>query len=319
MAKPRPSEWGKLNAGQSYGILAVDLGRAIFGVPWGKYELPIIYYLIEHSWGVAKTKRRGAEWPDPEPCEVNFNALANEWGYPRQRLYEARDYLKATGFLIEDGNGYWINKNAHDWIDPKTGFPLLSPQMLIYAARARSRKDETDKQSSVTPQRDNVSHSSVTPHKEERARVLDFKTFETQEESQRSAARDDATPPYPDEDYPLEIGTGPHAIDEPGARRVWDRLWRAWHDQRLCNQFYARQRDHSTEAWLWAIEQAVLKGANPSSIAYLSRIADDYGRPRPAARPRAAPTPTGSGTIAERKARARAIFGGEDQGDQTNG
>lgn len=154
MPNPAPSEWGKINSGQAYGILAIDLGRAIFGVSWGKYELPLIQCLIEQSWKPARSKERGKEWPDPEPCKLNLNALANRWKYPRQRLYEARDRLEAIGFLVADADGYWVNKNADEWIDPLTRKPLLSPEMLDYALEARVRKSHKDKQSSVTLDRD---------------------------------------------------------------------------------------------------------------------------------------------------------------------
>jgi hypothetical protein len=156
MAKPEPSQWGKINAGQQYGLLCTDIGRAIFAVDWGKYAKPLLFYVIEHSWGVARTKGRAAEWPDPVPCQVNFNALANLWGFPRQRLYEARDWLKEANVLRQTPRGFWIRKDADRWIDPQTGQPLLSPKMLAYALAARTRKGETHEQASVTPGGDNV-------------------------------------------------------------------------------------------------------------------------------------------------------------------
>lgn len=154
-----PSEWGKLNAGQPYGILAVDFGRAIFGIAWGKYELPLICYLFENCWKPAKSKERGKGWPDPTPCKLNLNALATEWGFPRQRLHEAKDRLQAVGFLVERDGEFSINKNAHEWIDPKSGEPILSPQMLSYALKGRSRLKIRDQHTSVTPQRDRIRQS----------------------------------------------------------------------------------------------------------------------------------------------------------------
>jgi hypothetical protein len=38
MPKPGPSEWGKLSAGQTFGLLASDFGRALFSVGWGRYS-----------------------------------------------------------------------------------------------------------------------------------------------------------------------------------------------------------------------------------------------------------------------------------------
>ena len=227
MPQPPPSEWGKINAGQAYGILAADIGRAMFCVPWKKYEMPIVFYMMEHSWGVAKTKQRGSRWPDPEPVRLNLNALATELGYPRQRLYEARDRHKAMHVLIEDVDGFWINKEVQEWIDPDARKPILSLAQLLYAGRARTRNERGEKashgtdtdpetykpdQSSyvtpqrdtmshpsvtcenestpvchtpalhhVTPQRDTMSHPSVTSHIEERARDLDLEIEEDEE------------------------------------------------------------------------------------------------------------------------------------------
>ncbi len=160
MSKPKPSEWGKLSAGQGFGLLASDFARALFGAGWGRYELILIGHIMEHSWGVVKYKDGPSHWPDPVPCRVNFNALAERLKLPRQRLYEARDSLIAKRFLTTDGA--WINKNADEWIDPSSGRPILSPEMLAHALDARSRKPAKDKHDSVTPDRDIVSRSSVT-------------------------------------------------------------------------------------------------------------------------------------------------------------
>lgn len=314
MPKPSPSEWGKINAGQAYGILSVDLGRALFGVPWGKYQLPLVYYAIENSWGIARTKRRESAWPDPEPFKLNINALATQWNMPRQRLYEARDWLLAAKFLMQDDDGFWINKDAHEWVNPDTLEPLLSPSMMIYAASARSRSDRSDKQPSVTPerdtmsrssgtcttetesacngtalhgvtvQRDTMSRSSVTSHIEEPARDLDLEISRVKQQQPAKVlpAVPDGPPdpammpPYPDpERTPIDIKSGKHTLTEADARDVFERVWKLTGVAKICFGFYEDQRRHSAATWRAAITEAAKRGKRVGSVGYLHTIAGD--------------------------------------------
>lgn len=217
MPKPGPSEWGKMSEGQTFGLLACDFGRALFSVGWGRYELMLLGYLIENSWGVVRSKRGRDEWPDPVAVRPNFHALSVRWKVPCQRLYEGRDALKSKGVVMESEEGLWINKDADRWVDPKTGAPLLPPAILSYATDARTRRPATDKQASYTPerepisdapsrpsvnpfhatacngftpQREVVSRHSVKPHIEERARELD--SLDSLDKAEQSPAGDDA-------------------------------------------------------------------------------------------------------------------------------
>jgi hypothetical protein len=156
MPKPEPSEWGKVSAGQSYGLLATDFGRALFAGGWGRYELIIIGFLMEQCWGAAMKSRIDlSDWPDPVPCRFNLSALSKEWGIPSQRLYEARAALIAKRFAVESEDGLWINKDAHEWVDPKTGGQLIPDVLLDYAESSRTRRKRRDKQASYTENRGN--------------------------------------------------------------------------------------------------------------------------------------------------------------------
>lgn len=169
----KPSEWGKLSAGQVYSILANDFGRALFAAGLGHGELILLWHVLERSWGVVRTKRGRDHWPDAKPVMVNLNRLAVATGLPRQRIHEARNRLLSKRVLLETPDGLAINKEADSWIDPKTGGALLTPLQINYAEDARTRtlstsedvtpqRDKTPE--SVTLERDKLSRSSVTTH-----------------------------------------------------------------------------------------------------------------------------------------------------------
>jgi len=143
MAKPGPSDWGKINAGQPYGLLTVDMDRAFNWVVMGMWQRRLLQYIRENSWGVARRKKRGdASWPDPVPCSLNLASLAREWGTAHQRLYEARDWLVASKMVLEDSDGYWINKTGEEWVDPKSGDKLLAGSGLLHCKKVRLRGRE---------------------------------------------------------------------------------------------------------------------------------------------------------------------------------
>ena len=153
MASER-SEWGRLNAGQVYGILAVDVDRALACAGLGKYEQIVMQAVRERSWSSLRRKKPGEPWPDAEPARIDFAALAREMGLLHQRLYEARDSLLASRMLLIKDDGLMPNKNAHEWADPKTGKTRLTPGQIAYAARATTRRKTSATTPAFTPERE---------------------------------------------------------------------------------------------------------------------------------------------------------------------
>lgn len=132
------SGWGKINDGQLYGILAVDVDRALALAGLGTYEQIVMQFVREHSWGVTRRKGgRSNPWPEAKPVKVNFTRLADDLKVPRQRLQDARRSLVASRMLLESEAGLTVNKRADEWLDPKDpSRGRLNPSMLSYAARA---------------------------------------------------------------------------------------------------------------------------------------------------------------------------------------
>lgn len=139
------SQWGRLNAGQVYGILATDVDRALACANLRDYEAILIQHIREHSWGTsARRKRRGEPWPDARPFRPDLQALAADLEVPFQRLYEARSRLLKARLLLEAPDGLTINKAAHQWLclDAKGNpvGPRLDGPRLAYCAAARDRR-----------------------------------------------------------------------------------------------------------------------------------------------------------------------------------
>lgn len=156
------SEWGKLNAGQVYGILAVDVDRALACSDLGKYEQIVMQAIRERSWGTsARRKRRGSPWPDPEPARIDLKALASELGVAWQRLYKARKWLVDARMIAQLDGGFTPNKNAVDWIDPASKSPILTPALVAYAARACTRGNDQINPPAFTPDCEPDSRGSV--------------------------------------------------------------------------------------------------------------------------------------------------------------
>jgi hypothetical protein len=209
MAKVRQSEWGRLNAGQEYGILAVDVDRALGSAGLGEHQQRVMQAIREHSWGTsARRKKRGDPWPDAEPCQVNLKGLAEALGVKFQRLYEARRWLVNARMVVVDNGLLSINKNADEWIDPATGRPLLNPKALVYATIARTRKDGCVKPPDFTTEPGESEQPLVTLARERHSRPAvtnDYAPALTpftrqRERDSRASVNGHTTPPLPEVD-----------------------------------------------------------------------------------------------------------------------
>jgi hypothetical protein len=137
------AEWGKINAGQTFHVLAVDLDRALAHLQLNRYESMVLQYVREHSWGIAvKAKRRGEPWPDAVPCVINASELSRVWGVPRQRLNDAKWNLVNRRILIEENCSVTISKVVEMWVG-------LSPAGLAYARSAQPEKPACTERPSV--------------------------------------------------------------------------------------------------------------------------------------------------------------------------
>jgi hypothetical protein len=156
------SEWGRLNAGQVYGILAVDIDRALANAGLSEHEQSLVQAVRERSWGTsARRKERGKPWPDAEPARLDLQKLAEDLGVPFQRLYEARRRLLTARILTTVGGGLMVNKNAHEWLDARGQTPRLSPAKLAYAASSRSRNRNNPHPPEFTVEREDDSRLNV--------------------------------------------------------------------------------------------------------------------------------------------------------------
>ena len=137
---PVKPAWGKLNSGQSFGILAVDMDRAFRAALLSPTENLFLGEVRETCWGAAVRLRKkpGEEWPDAARCRINLTHLAEQLGISRQQLGAAKKRLIQARVLIEDEDGWLgINKQADEWINPRTGEPRLTPDMVTYCQRAQ--------------------------------------------------------------------------------------------------------------------------------------------------------------------------------------
>ena len=127
--------WGKLNEAQSFNVIAQDMDRAFRNAGFSGNELSFLGEVREASWGEAVRlgKKRDGAWPEAAGCRINLTDLAQRTEKSRQQWSVAKRRLIASNVLIEDEDGLLeINKQADEWIFPKTGKPRLSPVLVEY-------------------------------------------------------------------------------------------------------------------------------------------------------------------------------------------
>lgn len=149
-----PTNWGKLSKGQRYGIVSVDVDRALARANLKTYEAILVQYLRERSWGTAVINKRARdEWPDASPIVWNRSFMAGELCVPGKRLSEAKSSLVAAKIIIESQSGLLLNKNAQEWIYPD-GSPRLDNDGIRYALSGQNRRTD------VSANADNLSRSA---------------------------------------------------------------------------------------------------------------------------------------------------------------
>ena len=170
MATKSKSNWGKLQDGQHFQVLALDVFRALALSGMNTYEWAIMQYVIEQSW-YTSLKAQGKAQP-AAPCNLCMTelakALAGE-GRPfksiRTLLYRALRSLLAKNMLVEMGGLYTPNKNADEWVKPDDKSPLMPDGFTGYAASVQvGRKPSTTPKTydqSVTPRDTKQSHGVV--------------------------------------------------------------------------------------------------------------------------------------------------------------
>lgn len=131
-----PTPWGKLNSGQGYNIIAVDLDRAIAFARLSHHEAAILQQVREGCWAAAirlGRKPAGGAWPTAASCRIELKSLAEQTGFGRTQLGNARKSLLASKILVDRGDGFvGINKHADQWILPRTGTRRLSARLLEF-------------------------------------------------------------------------------------------------------------------------------------------------------------------------------------------
>jgi hypothetical protein len=135
-------QWGKLNQGQRFNIIALDVHRALSAAGLGKYETILFEQAQEEGWHEAvKTKKGpGDAWPDPRPARLNIYKLAQRHKVDVKRFREAKkSLLNSRIFLETEGHAVFINKNAHEWIHPTSKLPRLTPETLEWCDDARPK------------------------------------------------------------------------------------------------------------------------------------------------------------------------------------
>ncbi len=151
--------WGKLNHGQSYGLLADDIARRFSTIRLGDYERLLLNHIREHSWACStRRKAKGGAWPDAIPFTGTITAVAKEvcgdfvdekdqrFKYVRKMLYDASSTLRRDRIVIEtDGPivGLLINTNASEWITCNRDF-LQTSSGVEYALKAQNSSVEID-------------------------------------------------------------------------------------------------------------------------------------------------------------------------------
>ncbi len=132
---PKMTTWGKINAKQSFNILTQDLDRAIAFAELTKRETQFLQQTREACWAeaVRAGKKRDGFWPEALGCRINLTALAESTGIHRQQWSVAKRGLVAAKILLKDADGILhINKQADEWIFPKTKKPRLSDKLIEF-------------------------------------------------------------------------------------------------------------------------------------------------------------------------------------------
>jgi hypothetical protein len=174
------SEWGKINSGQPWGVVAFDVDRALARARMTDHEQVVMQFVREYSWGSSTRRKppgKAHPWPDATPAEWRPRELALRMGVDHARLCQAKARLVGSLMLVEDKAGLQINKNADRWIFPKghprAGQRRLDAAAIAYAMASRPVDSGADSSTRVVRTAAPVgADSSTTPYKD-RARVLD--------------------------------------------------------------------------------------------------------------------------------------------------
>jgi hypothetical protein len=116
--------WGRINSGQPYTVVALDLLRAVSHANLGRIEQMVYWFVWEHTYG--KATREGGFSSRPAPCMVRSGELSPLWNVHRQHIDRARRTLVADRLLVERDGGLLPNKDLHQC-------PRLSQEAIQYA------------------------------------------------------------------------------------------------------------------------------------------------------------------------------------------
>jgi hypothetical protein len=281
--------WGRVNAGQSWGVIATDVDRAFAHCRMTTYERMLWQYVREHSWGISA--RRGAPrglWPDAIPCPLNLYALARDWGVDRRRLVEAKGSLIEDRIFMDVDGLILINKDASTWPDSR-----LSPQGRAYAMDAWPKRvsEQTSPNEGGNPPRGEGGNPPRV-HIEEHARVLDSPRVEIPEDapSERTQSENAGVrAPGPGDDLEPFEAPGldlPPRVQPSGADSAAARELEAWAGALGCDRSgepyagWARAMcDLVPAAWVRRLlERRVLgrQGAGRASLPLCAKILADW-------------------------------------------
>jgi len=241
---PRPG-WGQVNNGQEWGVLCLDVDRALSHAQMGTHEQVVMQYVREHSWATATRRKTPGRWPDALTVPWRPGDLSKLFDIPASRLSEAKKNLVRSRMLVETPAGLLINKSGDQWVFPeghsRAGQARLSPTSLAYAISARPTEkgvpvgdEEAEKLADpsnfvVTPER-NASTVTVTPQRnahyapaysELRSTVIPItpqrnlhieeraeEEFENEEEKREQFACEPASTPIPDQGESASVPPG---------------------------------------------------------------------------------------------------------------
>lgn len=141
MSSPESYQWGKMSRGQPYVMLATDIFRAIGFLGLRGVELPLLFYVIEHTWGrTAKRGRKGETWPPTEPLPYDLKAIARDLRLDPKNVSEAKIRLVRSHIINASKEGLLVNKEVHEWIKADESGPRIDPEPLAYAVSAQKLK-----------------------------------------------------------------------------------------------------------------------------------------------------------------------------------
>lgn len=145
------SEWGKLQLGQHYQVIALDVFRALAVAGLNKYEWIVIQHVMEQSWYTSFRSKDGKEYPEPIACPLNVSSLAKaiegkdaphaKVEKTRKLLSDAKASLAAKRIAMESDGRWTPNKDADSWVVAGTETALLSPAQRDYAASIQTRRN----------------------------------------------------------------------------------------------------------------------------------------------------------------------------------